>query len=231
MPRAAHYYRASTSDLWNALEGLPGNHAMNLARQLFVSTWLMLLSCAAITGVSFASQRPGTKGTDVIYFGGQPLASKDSCFFWGGTLSSGDFFRDLKRKDSSRGTRYYRKNKEVLLYPEELYVTVRVTHPECDDRGNVTSLQGLELPEDFGASFTFKVEWKNGVQLNPADNFTVLSREHKPTAFNLMSAQFSNDVVEFGISVRSKAVPLSDHLIVSVLDANGKNIVRLSASL
>jgi hypothetical protein len=203
---------------------------MNLARQRVVSSCLMLLSCAAIRGLSFASQTAGTNSKDVISFGAQPIASKDSCFYWGGTLSAGDFFRDIKKKESNGEIRYYRKNKEIFLYPEELYVTIKVTHPECDDNGSVTSLQALELPEDFGSSFTFKVEWKNGVQLSPVDNFAVLSREHKPLAFNLMSAQFSNDIVEFGIRVRSKPVPLSNHLIVSVLDHDGKYIVRLSAS-
>jgi len=203
---------------------------MNLAKRSFAPAWLMALSCAATTAASLAPPKQSTKGPDVIHFGEQTLVSKGACFFWGGTMSAGYFFHGLKRRDSIDGPRFYKKDSEVLYYPEKLSIILRVMKSPCDARGHVTSLHALELPDDFVSSLKFRAEWKTGVLLRPVDNFTVLSREHKPMAFNLASEQFSNDVVEYEMIVTSKAVPLSDHLIIFVLADDDKDFVRLSAS-
>ena len=69
----------------------------------------------------------------------------------------------------------------------------------------------------------FRVQWKRGLYLRPAATVTI---ERKP----LVMEEGDNRLL-YVIKVRDHNVPLSDHLILSVISASGKIMSRMSARL
>ncbi len=69
----------------------------------------------------------------------------------------------------------------------------------------------------------FRVEWKRGLDLRPVVNVSI---ERIP----VMMEQGDNRML-FVVKIRDHDVPLTDHLILSVVGADGKLMSRMSARL
>jgi hypothetical protein len=69
----------------------------------------------------------------------------------------------------------------------------------------------------------FRVQWKRGVYLRPVANVLI---ENKP-----VSMQEGDNRLLFVIKIRDHDVPLTDHLIISVIGSDGKLLSRMSARL
>lgn len=163
-----------------------------------------------------------------IDFGWQQTLLKDSCLFWGGDATSGDYFRGLRRKDSALGP-IFRKGRTILkYYPEQLHVVIRVAQYKCNARG-VPSLSTQPIRDDFAASLRFRAEWKDGTHAEPATEFVPLLIHHKTKEFTLTDEQILSDVLEYSFSLRCHEIPLTNHLIVIITDLEGTLFVRLSA--
>jgi hypothetical protein len=78
-------------------------------------------------------------------------------------------------------------------------------------------------------SLTFQLEWKDGMQMRPAALSPVVAHCTGTSSTPIPSRDFTIPSVTCQMTLDSKGVSLDDHLIVSVITADGKMLTRLSA--
>ena len=158
-----------------------------------------------------------------VAFAPQIVQLPGGCLWVDGTLSSGNFFDGLERKDRSGLFQYTHDGTVLTNYPDSVNASIRILDDQCvpdpSDAGQVVS-------NDRPSSFTFNLAWKTDLQLRSvaisASDISCVGRSGKgmPSALPMTCS----------ITVKSKGIPLSDHLIVSVLGSGGARLARLSAA-
>jgi hypothetical protein len=128
------------------------------------------------------------------------------------------FFNGLERIDTPQGSEFRRGSNPVDFFPDYLTIEINIRIEECD-----ANIYTPAKTPDIIKGMQFRVQWKRGLYLRPAANVTI---EHKP----LVMEEGDNRML-YVIKVRDHNVPLTDHLILSVISANGKILSRMSARL
>jgi hypothetical protein len=162
-----------------------------------------------------------------LAFGSQLLYLDDGCLSVNGSVTSGDFFDNLKRTDVD-GRFEYRKRREIVTeYPESVTTSIRLVGDKC-----AAELSNAPSAVFNGDSFTVKlaVEWKGGMELRPATLSPVIAHCVGATSVAIPHQDFTIPSVTCQLTVDSKGVSLTDHLIVSVFGADGIRLTRLSAA-
>jgi hypothetical protein len=161
-----------------------------------------------------------------VDFGGQLLHLNDGCLSLDGRMTSGEFFEDLKRTEVGSQFEYKKHGKVVTEYPESLTTSIRIAGDQCAALSNRPSA----VFSGDSYSLKFKVEWKDGMQLRPAALSPVVANCVGSSSIPIPSQDFTIPVITCQLTVDSKGVPLSDHLIVSIFAADGRRLTRLSAA-
>jgi len=159
-----------------------------------------------------------------IDFGSQLLHLDDGCLALDGTVTSGNFFDDLKRTEIGTRFEFRKRGKVVTEYPESLTTSIRIVG-QC-----AATLSNPPSSVFRGHSYTlkFQVEWKDGMRLRPAALSPVDA--HCIGSSSIIPGQdVTIPFITCQMTVASKGVPLDDHLIVSVFAADGTRLTRLSA--
>ena len=162
-----------------------------------------------------------------IAFGSQLLYLDDGCLSVNGTVTSGNFFDDLKRTDVDGRFEFRKRGNVVTEYPESLTTSIRLVGDKC-----AAELSNAPSAVFSGDSFFVKlaVEWKEGMELRPATLSTVIAHCVGARSVAIPRQDFKIPSVTCQVTVDSKGVPLADHLIVSVFGADGTRLTRLSAA-
>jgi hypothetical protein len=132
-------------------------------------------------------------------------------------LSAGDFFEGLQRLDLPSGPMYRKNSAPVTHFPTYLTIEMHVNIHECD-----SNLYTSASSPDFVAGMRFRAQWKRNLEMRPAD-FTI---EKVPLNLN----EDDNRLL-YVLRIKNDDVPLTDHLIISVLTDRGKLLSRMSARL
>ena len=133
-------------------------------------------------------------------------------------LQSGDFFDGLERIDTSQNSEFRKNSRSVTNFPDYMTVEMNVRIEECD-----TDVYTPAPTPDFVKGMHFRVQWKRGVYLRPVANVSI---EKKPVRMD----EGDNRML-FVMTIRDHNVPLTDHLIISVIGPDGKLMSRMSARL
>jgi hypothetical protein len=196
-------------------------------RRRYLQGILVTLIVGMFPVVAHARSRNNPTYGGVVNFGPQLLYLADGCLSVDGTVTSGNFFEDLKRNDGGSLPEYRKRGELVTEYPESLTASIRIIGNQC------AAAPSSHSPVFNGDSYSlmFEVDWKNGFQLSPA----VLSPIVAHCVGTSVLSNPSGDIiiapsVTCQLTVASKGVPLADHLIVSVFAADGKRLTRLSAA-
>jgi hypothetical protein len=166
-----------------------------------------------------ARQRP-QKYEKSIFLGLTHIQTTDGCLTMGATVSATDFFTNL-RKVQIDGTVEFRKASDVITsFPENMSVSLRASEfafeRNCRDKSAPVEALGASA---LMKSLQFQTFWQRGSETRPAIILSV-KRVPNPLIFG-----------SYILSVRSADVPLTDHLIVRILDGTGRNVVSFSAAL
>jgi hypothetical protein len=154
---------------------------------------------------------------DVTLSTGQ-IRAGDVCVNFIPVLQSLGFFNGLERIDTPQGSEFLRNSHPVDFFPDYLTIEINVRIEVCD-----ADMYTPAKTPDIIKGIQFRVQWKRGLYLRPVANVTI---ERKP----LQMEEGDNQML-YVIKVRDHNVPLSDHLILSVISANGKIMSRMSARL
>jgi hypothetical protein len=179
-------------------------------------------------GASARSRKDATYD-GAVDFGSQVLNLQSGCFAVDGSVSSGNFFDDLKRVDAGNLTEYRKEGKVLTEYPDSVTTSIRIIGNECAS-GLLNPASSIFEGDSY--SMTFEVQWKDGMQLTPA----MLS----PAVAHCVGTRIITNASKGSTStfpaltceltIQSRGVSLEKHLIVSVFSPDGKRLVRLSAA-
>jgi hypothetical protein len=150
------------------------------------------------------------------------------CLMLGARAVAGDFFKDLRARDT-QGKRTFQKHaKAVQSFPERLTVKIDAAFDSCAGK---TVLEGdrchLRLSDEFMSSLQFEAYWKHGFEMQKAE-VEVLSAEQSS---DLASIAPGAKLWKYELSVKSGNIPLTESLIVVILTPNGRIVSRLSGEL
>lgn len=154
---------------------------------------------------------------DVSLSNGQ-IRAGDVCVNFIPVMQSLSFFNGLERIDTPQGSEFRKNSQPVDSFPDYLTLEINIRIEVCDS----DTYTPAKTP-DVIKGMQFRVQWKRGLYLRPAASVTI---ERKP----LVMEEGDNRML-YVIKVRDHNVPLSDHLILSVISASGKIMSRMSARL
>lgn len=152
----------------------------------------------------------------------------------GGFLSEPEFFDRLEQKKTSDGILFQRDGKPVEFFPSEMQFRLSVTGlPQFDEETqrrvepnlNAQSLSALRF-------FAF---WKKGLEMRPVELLSLLtmSVERRPSILfpSWPGVPETYQVWVFEFRVRTRAVPVTDHFILTIETPTKERLARLSARL
>jgi hypothetical protein len=154
---------------------------------------------------------------DVSLSNGQ-IRAGDVCVNFIPVMQSLGFFNGLERIDTSQGSEFRRNSQPVDFFPDYLTIEINIRIEVCD-----ANIYTPAQTPDVIKGMQFRVQWKRGLYLRPVAGVTI---ERKP----LRMEEGDNQML-YVIKVRDHNVPLTDHLILSVISGNGKIMSRMSARL
>ena len=154
---------------------------------------------------------------DVALSTGQ-IRRGDICVNFIPMLQSGSFFDGLERIDSSQGSEFRKNSRVVTNFPDFMTVEMNVRIEDCD-----TDVYTPVPTPDFVKGIHFRVQWKRGLAMRPVASISI---EQKP----VMMDEGDNRRL-FLMYIHDRDVPLTDHLIISVIGPDGKLMSRMSARL
>jgi hypothetical protein len=154
---------------------------------------------------------------DVALSTGQ-IRKGDVCVNFIPMLQSGDFFNGLERIDTAEGSEYRKNSRVITNFPDFMTVEMNVRIEDCD-----TDVYTPARTPDFVKGIHFRAQWKRGVYLRPVADVAI---ESKPVRMD----EGDNRML-FVLYIHDRDVPLTDHLIISVIGPDGKLMSRMSARL
>ncbi len=154
---------------------------------------------------------------DVALSTGQ-IRTGDVCVNFIPVMQSLGFFNGLERIDTSQGSEFRRNSNPVYFFPDYLTIEINIRIEVCD-----ANMYTPAKTPDVIKGMQFRVQWKRGLYLRPAATVTIDRKA-------LVMEEGDNRLL-YVIKVRDHNVPLSDHLILSVISASGKIMSRMSARL
>ena len=154
---------------------------------------------------------------DVSLSNGQ-IRAGDVCVNFIPVMQSLGFFNGLERIDTSQGSEFRRNSQPVDFFPDYLTIEITIRIEVCD-----SNMYTPAQTPDAIKGMQFRVQWKRGLYLRPVASLTI---ERKP-----LRLEEGDNQMLYVIKVRDHSVPLTDHLILSVISANGKIMSRMSARL
>jgi hypothetical protein len=184
---------------------------------------LLSLSVCCLLRAQNAQNGRMSLGVDSIH------TDENMCLMLGATAAAGDFFKDLRARDTSEGRTFQKHAKVVRSFPERLTVKIVAGLDSCV--GNKKELDcdrcEFRLNDEFMSSLQFEAYWKHGFDMQKAE-VEVLSAERSN---DLARVEPSAKLWNYELSVKSENIPLSDSLAVVILTPDGRVVSRLSGRL
>lgn len=203
-----------------------GSNTIHSNNPMNHNTWMRALLCAFVvlfvgsTHVCWGNHR---SSDSTVNFPPQIVQLKTGCLWIDGTLTSGNFFEGLERKDRDGLFEYMNSGKLLTDYPQSVVASIRILDDQCV---STFSPSRFSLGDGRRGSFSFQVAWKTGLQLRPA----LLAPEGVHCIDSPGTRATPTLPMTCQMTVKSDGTPLSDHLIVSVFGADGTWLTRLSAA-
>ncbi len=189
------------------------NRHYSVRLDVFLLIFLMPLSGLSKEGTIQYRQRVRL-GADMVNF-------DNTCVFFTASMTAGDFFDGLRRIKTPTGAEFRKGSSVVDHFPEKISVEIRGVVTKCSENPREVLVPGLAA--DFMSSLRFEAQWGRGSEFQPAEN---LSAQTSPRPLSKLK-----NIWTYTVTIPSKDVPLTDHLVVSVLSKEGKKVTRFSARL
>jgi hypothetical protein len=132
-------------------------------------------------------------------------------------LQSDEFFNGLQRIDGGRTSEFRKYSRPVTAYPPHLTIQIDVRVNVCD-----ANIYTPAVAPDFLKTLHFKVQWKRQLYLRPVASFSVESvplHVDEDQGRRLLVVQIRDN----------NSVPLTDHLVLTILSPEGKILSRMVA--
>jgi len=198
---------------------------------------LKLLSFFVLAALSAVLPHVAVAKTVRDYTGGVTLATEGGlpggpCLSIRGRVTAPEFFTGLKRHETARGIEFHRGADVAKFFPEELSVRIWIREFPC--HVGLTAVSPLLATPEEMSSLHFEAFWKRGMRMRPVETLTLRSffqRKEQPTTLVGVPVTIQRDTWVYDLTVVSKGVPLTDHLILEIFSKDGLRLARVSAQL
>ncbi len=141
-----------------------------------------------------------------------------TCINFNPVMTAGDFFDGLQRHETASGDEFLKSSQVVRTFPDQITVQVQTSITVCD----ADIYTAAPVPSFFNG-LQFKVQWKRGLAMRTVSQVTVQRV--------MFASEDGNNRLMFLLKIRDHDVPLTDHLIISVISPQGKLLSRMSGKL
>lgn len=183
----------------------------------------LLLSCSGAPQAASRNEPPYKR---VVAIGIGEIRDAGICLGYVGFVTSGDFFEGLKPQNTSEGRRFHKGPDEIKEFPGQLLLEVQGYFHSCNNPVLLSELDSV-AQRDFLQTLTFKLEWKQDLEVRPVDNW---SFELRPPAAAVWK-EYDKPVWTFDFTLAPKGIALTNSLLLSIHGKSDKLLGRLSARL
>ena len=157
------------------------------------------------------------------------------CFRIVGRVTAPNYFDNLKRVDTDT-TSEIRRGKEIVTeFPPRLHLTFVMHDFPCDTQLQNAGAGGhMYLTKAMVSTLRLSFFWKHGMTLRPATGIVpghYETRRIVPYATDLTGQLPERYEWEFEFDLPSAGVPVSDSLVLVILDTNGRIVARGAARM
>jgi hypothetical protein len=185
---------------------------------VLVASLFPLIPFGALAGAPAQGPTPIVEYKEVVPLSSGQVRNGDVCANFGPVMTSGDFFDGLQRHETPSGDEFHKNSQVVKNFPEQLTVQVQLSISVCD-----ADIYTPAPAPGFVNGIRFKAQWKRGLAMRPVAQFAVQRVA--------ITSEEGDSRMLFLLKIRDKDVPLTDHLIISVISPQGKLLSRMSGRL
>ena len=179
-----------------------------------VAASLSLLIPFGALGESAVQEAPQVlEYKEVVPLSSGQVRDGNVCVNFGPVMTAGDFFDGLQRHETPSGDEFRKNSRVVQNFPEQITVQVQLSISVCD-----ADIYTPAPAPGFVNGIRFKAQWKRPVEQFAIQRVAITSEE-------------GDNRLLFLLKIRDKNVPLTDHLIISVISPQGKLLSRMSGRL
>jgi len=184
-----------------------------ILRVLATSAALLILSSA------FAQVPPPiVEYKEVVPITSGQIRDGKTCINFNPVMTAGDFFDGLQRRETMSGDEFLKNSQMVRTFPDQITVQIQTSITVCD-----ADIYTAAAVPSFFNGLRFKAQWKRGLAMRAVSQVTVQRV--------MFASEDGNNRLMFLLKIRDHDVPLTDHLIISVMSPQGKLLSRMSGKL
>jgi len=158
-------------------------------------------------------------GFEVVHKGG-------ICTGLAAFMTSDDFFDGLEARETEAGREFYKGQKQLSDFPDDLTVSVAARALDCSNA--LAAAPAGSASDKVASSLDIKLKWKQELKEQPIDAQAV--KKYLAPTPPMQELEPYPRMWMYEISVKSKDVPLTQHLIVEVYSGD-KFFARFAAHL
>jgi hypothetical protein len=178
-----------------------------------ISTTLLVLSRA------FAQTPPPiVEYKEVVPITSGQIRDGKTCINFNPVMTAGDFFDGLQRHETASGDEFLKNSQIVRTFPGQITVQIQTSITVCD-----ADIYTAAAVPSFFNGLQFKAQWKRGLAMRTVSQIAVQRV--------MFASEDGNNRLMFLLKIHDRDVPLTDHLIISVLSPQGKLLSRMSGKL
>ncbi|HXN98406.1 MAG TPA: hypothetical protein VN881_04990 [Candidatus Acidoferrales bacterium] len=155
---------------------------------------------------------------EVVPLSSGQVRDHDVCVTFSPVMAAGDFFDGLQRHETPSGDEFHKNSRLVTNFPEQLTVQLQLSISVCD-----ADIYTPAPAPSFVSGIRFKAQWKRGLAMRPVTELRVQRVA--------ITSEEGDSRLLFLLKIRDQDVPLTDHLIISVISPQGKLLSRMSGRL
>jgi hypothetical protein len=184
----------------------------------FVPFLLLLIPFGAFSAAPFQAPAQTVEYKEVVPLSSGQVRDRDVCVNFSPVMASGDFFDGLQRHETPSGDEFHKNSRLVTNFPEQLTVQLQLSISVCD-----ADIYTPAPAPGFVSGIRFRAQWKRGLAMRPVTELRVQRVA--------ITSEEGDSRLLFLLKIRDQGVPLTDHLIISVISPQGKLLSRMSGRL
>jgi hypothetical protein len=183
-----------------------------------VATLFFLIPLGALGEASFQAPAQIVEYKEVVPLSSGQVRDRDVCVSFSPVMTSGDFFDGLQRHEMPSGDEFHKNSRVVTNFPEQLTVQLQLSISVCD-----ADIYTPAPAPSFVSGIRFRAQWKRGLAMRPVMDLRVQRVA--------ITSEEGDSRLLFLLKIHDRDVPLTDHLIISVISPQGKLLSRMSGRL
>lgn len=179
---------------------------------------LSLVPCSALGEAPAQEPAQTVEYKEVVPLSSGQVRDQDVCVNFSPVMAAGDFFDGLQRHETPSGDEFHKNSRLVTNFPEQLTVQLQLSISVCD-----ADIYTPAPAPSFVSGIRFRAQWKRGLAMRPVTELRVQRVA--------ITSEEGDSRLLFLLKIRDQNVPLTDHLIISVISPQGKLLSRMSGRL